>query len=800
MGTSKYNLEQLGWFNFEQLIRTLLREIIGNGISTFSGSVDQGRDATFKGKANSFPGDTDQWDGSWIFQVKHRTYSTRGASTVRTELKRTLPAEMSAIHHKYKHTCDYYVAITNCPLTTTDKDEIEELLKSSAEKPIKCATLGEADLQELLDGHPRVVSAFPQIVGLSQLRELVAWGLHQRSIQYLQTAQSDIATFVATTPYLKAIDLLHKQHFCILSGPPKMGKTCTAYAVAASFAALSYEIYDLRNQKDFYDAYRPDSKQLFICDDVFGDISLNASQRDDWARSFLRLLGSLDRDHKLVWTAREYILKEALSSSRLKEERPELVQTDTVTVAVDHLSRIEKAMILYNHSRVADFPTEVCEYLRSKACIAIIDHSNYSPETIRQLCTSRLVSFSEAAGGDNTMVAKQVQAFLSAPGDAWKSAYLAAPAGEQLLCTEVMAAGGSIPVAQLQKRYESTALELFESSQPFEENLTNAQGTFLIRKSSYWGDTVQFYHPSMRDLLGELIQTDKSIRTAYLKQLVLKELPAIIRPLNNKLGGESKDHRLLITEKDDIDLLQNHLKNNLLPSATLSDARSVVVDLKSSLAEGKKDLHPSALRKSSMYGTIFWMVLDNVVPFVCSKQFWQNNCDKIHAYYWERLLNTLRTLLPYAVDAVIPLYIPDLLQKAEDRTLVDYWQLVITASKIVPTIVEQCVDLRDREECREYMVLQIGYALDSAEEYDLEGDYDASQQWHDDYQSVYDECEEYVMLFPDDESMSGMDKLKQIIDNYPRLEDYSDEEREMPAVKSDSSSSDKDILEMFSDL
>ena len=34
MGTFKYNLEKLGWFNFEQLVRTLLRQIVGNGLST----------------------------------------------------------------------------------------------------------------------------------------------------------------------------------------------------------------------------------------------------------------------------------------------------------------------------------------------------------------------------------------------------------------------------------------------------------------------------------------------------------------------------------------------------------------------------------------------------------------------------------------------------------------------------------------------------------------------------------------------------------------------------------------------
>jgi hypothetical protein len=75
------------------------------------------------------------------------------------------------------------------------------------------------------------------------------------------------------------------------------------------------------------------------------------------------------------------------------------------------------------------------------------------------------------------------------------------------------------------------------------------------------------------------------------------------------------------------------------------------------------------VRKSSMYGTIFWMVLDNVVPFVCSKQFWQNNCDKIHAFYWERLLNTLRTLLPYAVDTVIPFIFQIFYRRLKSTTL-----------------------------------------------------------------------------------------------------------------------------------
>ncbi len=801
MGTSKYNLEQLGWFNFEQLVRTLLRQIVGNGLSTFSGSVDQGRDGTFSGEATSFPSQSTRWSGKWIFQIKHRAYSTRGADAVRKELKRKLPAEVKTILNKYDHECQNYVAITNCPLTAKDKDELHALIKSTVEGIEQVALVGEADLQELLDSHRRVVSAFPQILGLSQLRELVQWGLHQRSLEYLLAAQAEIATFVATSPYLSAVELLHKQHFCVLSGPPKMGKTCTAYALAAAFSALSYEVYDLRNQRDFYDAHRDDAKQLFICDDVFGDISMHAFQRDDWTRGFLRLIGSLGRNHKLVWTAREYILKEALESSRLKEERPALATADTVTVAVDHLSRLEKAMILYNHARVAKLPIDVCNYLRGRACITITDHPNYSPETIRQLCTGRLVSFSHAADGDPTTIEKQVQAFLSAPGDAWKTAYLAASAGEQLLCTEVMAAGGALQLLQLKERYERAILGTPDTYRPFNTSFASAQGTFLRLRPPLLGkEIVQFYHPSMRDLLRELIQTDKVTRVAYLKQLALKELPAIARPTLASVPGGSEEHRIKITEPSDIDLLRDHIEEKLLPTAILGDALIVVADLHASLTRGKSEPPTRIARESSDFRKVFWVVLDTVAPFLCSRQFWQYNSDAASVPQWRGLFEKLRCLLPLASFPCTPEYVPELLRRRKNDTSVDYWGLVSAAHNIVPTIVEQCVDLQDREVCRMHLAEQVEHALSEAESLDLENDYDDSQQWHDQYAAIPDDCEVYATLFPDDNEIPGAEDLYRVVDDYPRIEEQPDEDHDYSSYRSSASSSEIDIQDIFSDL
>jgi len=801
MGTSKYNLEQLGWFNFEQLVRTLLREAIGNGLSTFSGSVDQGRDATFCGEATSYPSKTDRWHGSWIFQVKHRAYSTRGADTVREELKRTIPAEIERILRKHHFTCDNYVAITNCPLTAQDKDELVEIIKSTSPKITGVAVLGESDLQELLDCHPRVVSAFPQILGLSQLRELIEWGLHRRSIEYLLAAQSEIATFVATTPYLNAIDLLHRQHFCVLSGPPKMGKTCTGYALAASLSALAYEVYDLRSQRDFYDAYKSDTKQLFVCDDVFGDISLHASKRDDWTRGFMRLLGSLGRDHKLVWTAREYILKEALASSRLREERPTLATTDKVTVAVDQLSRLERAMILYNHARVANLPDEVRKILRSEGCLQIVDHPNYSPESIRQLCTGRLVSFAQSAPDDPQAIMKQVGDFLAQPGEAWKSAYLAAPAGEQILCTEVMASGGVIQLAELQRRYETAVSSSPSAYQSFETSFTNAQGTFLRRKPLVPGvEVVQFYHPSMRDLLTELIQNNKAIRVAYLKQLALKEISSLARAHSTVGWGGSVECRIPIDDQDDIDLLRDHLTGALLPTGTLQDVLAVLPDLRSTLSDQDQIANARTLRSSGEYGKALWMILDCVAPHACSKQFWQINSEQGYIPFWRRLFESLRVLLPLVATPSTPEYVPELLRRHKDEDSVDYWGLVHAAHEIVPTIVEQCVDLQERKHCHFRLSAMVDEAIQESENLDLETNYEDSQYWHDEYASLPADCTDYADLFPDDDPIAKIEELQGTFESFPRLDQEPDDDYSSLSTRLSSADSNSSILEIFSDL
>lgn len=788
---SKYNLERLGWFNFEQLVGCLLREVIGPGVSSFSGSADQGRDATYSGRA-AFPSAESPLKGEWILQVKHRQWGTRGVAKVRSELSTTLNTELTKICKKYNHKCDFYVFITNCPLTPNNKDELEAIIESK--RSIKKGfVLGEEDVEQLLDIHPKVVRAFPQIMGVGQLRELVNWGIRQRSLSYLRQVQTDLDTYVVTEAYLKARELLNKKHFCIISGAPKMGKSCTASAIAASFAADDYSIIELRDQQNFYDMMNDEEKQLFICDDVFGDISLQANKRDDWARGLAKLLRNLGNQCKLLWTARAYILKEAIESSKLEEERPTLTTTDNVTVSVDNLNRMEKAMILYNHAKKAQLP-EKARTLLKDICLKIIDNECFAPESIRQLCTGRFTEFTKAEMTEEKFLPK-VQDFLSHPGDAWKRAFSNAPQEEQLLCIELMSDGGHVPYEEFRTRYETWRAGAGTRVLSFEEAFGRAEGSFLKRKILWGGNVyVTFYHPSMRDLLIEVIESDSEVKHSYIEKLSFDELKSLIVSSEKASDdASSSKHKVKLTSGSELAQLESHLRNKLLPSMQLEEANSILAQLVDELMDAEYAAKLSPAVK---------LILNMVVGAVCSQKFWMrcatDSMPPSLVHKWTILLEYLGYLIAYTEKDSIPLYVGELLKTSRNYKLIEFWELCVRIKAISPIIAQKHVDFSKRQLCREALTDNVENAVAFTEE-ELERDIEVRNAWNDDYSSVLSDCEKFTVLFPEDEEIEGLESLEYLLDNYPSVEPEPDYEDHYSGMDS-GCSEDSTILDIFSDL
>jgi len=82
----RYKLDNLGWFQFECMIQSLLKFQFGIGIESWGGRGDHGRDAFYKGSLE-FPRKGELRDGPFIFQVKFVEEANAAGSKPRPGIK-----------------------------------------------------------------------------------------------------------------------------------------------------------------------------------------------------------------------------------------------------------------------------------------------------------------------------------------------------------------------------------------------------------------------------------------------------------------------------------------------------------------------------------------------------------------------------------------------------------------------------------------------------------------------------------------------------------------------------------------
>jgi len=642
-------------------------------------------------------------------------------------------------------------------------------------------------------------------MGISHLQEIVNWGINQRSIEYLEQVQNDLDTFVVTKPYIQALELLHKQYFCVLTGAPKMGKTCTADAIAASYAAEGFSIYELRNQKDFYDIFNKEEKQLFVCDDVFGDIALQADKKNEWTHSLSRLLRSLSNDHKLVWTARSYILKEAIENSKILEDKPDFAQ-DTVIINVENLIPLEKAMILYNHAKKANLPDQIKTIIKQN-CDSIVKSAYFAPESVRQLCTGTIVQFSEDSKDQEEIIAK-IFAFLKSPGIAWQKAFKNSPSEVQYICLQLMAAGGNINYQYLFKNYETEVREKGFKWMLFADAFQWSEGSFLKRKQQTQDVTVYFYHPSMRDLLVELIQNDREARKSYIQNLSLREFINLITNSDQVEKDSSLQHKISLTENEDMDLLSKYLEEKVLAPAQIKDILSVLTAIIGFMQKyGYEKL--STIGKQS---------LNNIATFVCLKQVWEKNYKENHTVYfverrfpystvisqieidfWIDFLEKIRYVLTESPSNNIPEYLGEMLEHFGDKLTVSYWKLAKICESFSALVTSKYVSFDDRIVLKEKLIKNITDAVSECPNFDDEDSLDECDAWRGNYDDLHDEIKDYLRIFPEDD-IESFDEFDNLIKDCPVAEREYEQDYDSLSGGGSYGGDDFDIRAVFADL
>lgn len=430
VSVGEYNLDALGWYQFERMCQALLRAVHGAALEAWGGNRDLGRDA-YSTQALRFPDPKVATNGPFLFQAKFVRDAAVGRQVTSSRLVDAVRAECTRIKERRASGAwpidpQYYVLLTNAPLTPGVRATIDSLI--TAVVPRVTVTLtGRADIAAMLDAQPAIRLAYPQILGLRDLRQLLANAVNadvlQRSVFSLDAAQELAEAFVPTEAYNRALTVLNSRGFAVLLGPPEMGKTATARIICLAKFTSNWEVFECRRPEDLFRVYDRDRAQVFFADDAFGSTEYRPESASEWAAVLDRILDHCDKTHWLLWTTRPGPLREGLRQLHLQGSARHFPSPAEVEVDASHLSFGEKAQMLYRHVKRAKLGPEASALVRSKAH-DIVTSAHFTPLRIDRFVVDDLPRILEARPSDrHRLVSGAVEAGLRAPTSAMATSF-----------------------------------------------------------------------------------------------------------------------------------------------------------------------------------------------------------------------------------------------------------------------------------------------------------------------------------------------------------------------------------------
>jgi hypothetical protein len=364
-----YNLDRLGWLQFEQLCSLLLELEGGVAQGAWTGSADRCR-FVLSGTSLGPPLLGYELPEPVLVQC---AWMRPGTGHTASRAVDTLAAE----HSEDVAIANSYLLLCNASLETS-------LQLPVGDSRMRVGVLGEAEIGARIDALAKLRLTMPSLLGLGQLQDLIGAQVLSRSTLDAAASRDLAETFVATRAHQQALAALTDHRFAVLTGPPEMGKTAIARMIALAKQTAGWEAHECNSPDDVWHLFNARRHQVFIADDAFGSTEYRPDSGERWARAIERLLRALDDRHWLIWTSRPAPLHAALG--RLHRERGAERFPSPARVLVDagDLDRAEKSLILLRHAKAAGLPMQTRAGLRLYGAEIVADE-HFTPERIRRL-------------------------------------------------------------------------------------------------------------------------------------------------------------------------------------------------------------------------------------------------------------------------------------------------------------------------------------------------------------------------------------------------------------------------------
>lgn len=374
MSIPAFAMHDLGWFAFQQLCHTILREVLGQTVQSFLDTKDGGRDGAFQGRWAPSAGDVRE--GVFVVQCKHTV-----KPGVNLRLRDLDDELVKAQKLADAGECDIYVLITNAGLSGVLERSIREAFQAKGIKHV--VVFGATWMNQTIAESSRLRRLVPRLYGLGDLTQILDERAYRQARAVLDSMRTDLDKLVLTSTYERATMALADQGFVLLYGAAATGKTTIAAQLALGAADdFDTTVVKLDSATDIQARWNPDERQLFWLDDAFGVTQFDHTRAHAWTTALPRITSAMRGGSKFVLTSRDYIFRAAYSY--LKPGSFPAFDDARVVVDVLDLTPVERRQILYNHLRQGRQSNAWLEQLEPHL-EAAASHPGFTPELARRL-------------------------------------------------------------------------------------------------------------------------------------------------------------------------------------------------------------------------------------------------------------------------------------------------------------------------------------------------------------------------------------------------------------------------------
>jgi len=547
----RYRLDDLGWFQFEWLVQSLLKARIALGIESWGGAhSDHGRDAYFDGPL-AFPTDEPQ-AGAFVFQAKFVASANAAGAKPFSALSQAVRKEAMRIKKRIADSewedINHYTLITNAPLSADDREHTQGVIREVLGHAGTTIWSGN-DVCDVLDHQPELRRSFPQLLSLRDLNALLAEAVNkeviERSRSALAAAVDYISTFVPTAAYDRAWTVLREHSFAVLHGPAEMGKTAIAWMVAVSQLSNGWDAVVCHSPDDFFKSVEEDRRQIFVADDAFGRTEYDPSAVNRWEKDLHYVLQRVDSKHWLVWTSRKHLLERARQSMDLQGTAGKFPNPGAVLIDAGKLSTTERALILYRHAKHS-VASEAGRVVVKSHALKIVQNPNFTPERIKGFVTERLPSLVDPSGRltfDSQKIEVEVAEAINNPTKRMRMSFKALDRPHKYLLLAMLEAGSWPQIIDVERIYASYPAA--QQGAAFAHVLDQLNEAFAkVVGNGY----IAWIHPSYRDLVIDELYADSDLRKQFLKRATRSGITLAV----SRLGGPKGERQLplLIDDND----------------------------------------------------------------------------------------------------------------------------------------------------------------------------------------------------------------------------------------------------------